>query len=116
MTLLHTIIGAPQREPEWERHSEGARWTNALRHATQQSDTHGGDSFGLERSGEQSHGLRAHRSHRDQEHRVDVVRVKDLGNARASLPDEPARRRDRAVDADVPRRDCTDCAVAHELV
>ena len=105
LTLPYAVIGTTERKPEWERYGECAGWTNVLRHVTQQRNTHSGDAFSLEHSGEQSHGLRAHRSYGDQEHRLDIVRAKDFGNARASLPDEPSRRRDRAIDADMPWRD-----------
>ena len=102
LTLPHAVIRTTERKPEWVRYGECARRTNTLRHVTQQSDTHGSDAGSLEHSGEQSHGLRAHRSYRDQEHRLDIVRAENLGNARASLQDEPSWRRDRAIDADMP--------------
>lgn len=104
-----------QDRPSGEPDPRGARGFHQGQHVRERAQDQGGNAGQLEGSCDQSHGLAAERSDRDEQgriHRCGMEPSRDLG-AVAARQDERAG--DESAEAVVDRREGADLACLHEL-
>lgn len=95
------LIRFPKGCSEREGHRKGAWRAHLLGYRPHERDAYGRDPVPLEDSGEQSHGLRAHRSYGHEQRRIDPILQENPRGMGCRVPNKPPRRRDRAVEAQV---------------
>ena len=101
---------APSGIPERVGHGERARDPDLPRDLRERRDGRRRDSPPFQLRGDQTHGLMAERSERDEERDVDAVGFQQRRGLRGGLLHEAARRRDRAHERERPRREAPDRA------
>ena len=100
--LTRPVVWFAQWVTEAKRHGQRPRRPYPHRDLADQRNRHRGDPPPFHFAGQQSHGLGAHGSHRNEESQVNLVLAEDVGHLGPGLFDEPPRGQDRSIEADVP--------------
>ena len=98
-----------------ERNEEGARRADALGDLAEELDRDRSDAAALELCGDQTHGLVAGRSDRDEQGDIDPVLDEEASRFGRGLANEASRRGDRAHERKVPPIERADDARGHNL-
>ncbi len=99
--LQRRIVGASERVAERERGKERTRRAIDFRDFAQRRDAHRANTFSLNRGGNQTNCLDAHRSHGRQQHRVHSVHAKLPRDFRRGFVNQCARVDDRTHEAEM---------------
>lgn len=90
-----SVIRRPERIAVRIRDKDRARGTDLTRSELEELENDRRNSASFEFGGDQTHGLVAGRSDRDQQRQVDLVVDEDLRSLGSGVADEPSRRCDR---------------------